>query len=76
LPVEVGLDDLPRVTCNEIAATRLRNGNPAPVVASDVEFGAECWASCKGQPVAIGRYRAGTLDPLRVFNLPQQETKE
>ncbi|MEL7254675.1 MAG: tRNA pseudouridine(55) synthase TruB [Pseudomonadota bacterium] len=68
LPVELGLADLPRVTCSDEAAARLRNGNAAPVVGYDVEFGAECWAACGDQPVAIGRFRAGQLDPARVFN--------
>ena len=69
LPVELGLADLPKVTCTETSAARLRNGNAAPVVGHDLEFGAECWAACDGKPVAIGRYRAGSLDPARVFNL-------
>ncbi|MEM7731276.1 MAG: tRNA pseudouridine(55) synthase TruB [Pseudomonadota bacterium] len=69
LPVELGLSDLPRVTCSEESATRLRNGNAAAVVAHDLEFGAECWAARDGVPVAIGRFRAGILDPARVFNL-------
>ncbi len=73
LPLEIGLEDLPQVTCTEGAAARLRNGNTAPVVAADVAFGDECWASCGGRPVAIGRFRAGTLDPSRVFNLPLAE---
>ncbi|MEO0372525.1 MAG: tRNA pseudouridine(55) synthase TruB [Pseudomonadota bacterium] len=68
LPVELGLTDLPRVSCSAEAAARLRNGNAAPVVAHDLEFGAECWAICGDQPVAIGRFQAGMLDPARVFN--------
>ena len=35
---------------------RLRNGNPGMVIASDVEYGDECWASYDGQAVAVGRY--------------------
>ncbi|MEO0746887.1 MAG: tRNA pseudouridine(55) synthase TruB [Pseudomonadota bacterium] len=69
LPLELGLEDLPQVRCSQEAAARLRNGNAAPVVAHDIEFGAECWASCDGQPVAIGQFRAGSMDPTRVFNL-------
>ncbi len=69
LPLEIGLEELPRVSCNVEAATRLRNGNAAQVIAQDLEFGAECWVACQGQPVAIGRYRGGQLDPSRVFNL-------
>ncbi|MEL7013686.1 MAG: tRNA pseudouridine(55) synthase TruB [Pseudomonadota bacterium] len=69
LPLELGLEDLPQVRCSQEAAARLRNGNSAPVVAQDIAFGSECWASCDGQPVAIGQFRAGSMDPTRVFNL-------
>ncbi|MFN3207636.1 MAG: tRNA pseudouridine(55) synthase TruB [Roseovarius sp.] len=68
-PLEDGLCDLPRVTCNELSAARLRHGNPAPVIGSDVEFGDECWASLKGRAVAVGQFRGGELYPSRVFNL-------
>ncbi len=69
-PVETGLDGLPQVLVNDVSVTRLRNGNPAPVVPmDDIEFGDECWASHDGQPVAVGIYKAGELHPSRVFNL-------
>ena len=67
LPIEVGLADLPEVTCPPESATRLRNGNPAVVIASDVEYGEECWASLNGTPIAVGRFKAGELHPSRVF---------
>lgn len=70
LPLELGLSELPRVSCSEESAARLRNGNAAQVIAQDLEFGAECWVACADKPVAIGRYRGGMLDPSRVFNLP------
>ncbi|MEO0751717.1 MAG: tRNA pseudouridine(55) synthase TruB [Pseudomonadota bacterium] len=68
-PLELGLAELPRATCAPEAAARLRNGNAAPVVAQNLDYGAECWVACEGVPVAIGRYRSGSLDPARVFNL-------
>ena len=46
----------------------MRNGNPGMVMASDVEYGDECWASLDGKAVAVGRYKAGELHPSRVFN--------
>ncbi|MEC7670531.1 MAG: tRNA pseudouridine(55) synthase TruB, partial [Pseudomonadota bacterium] len=67
LPIEVGLADLPEVTCPPESVTRLRNGNPAVVIASDVEYGEECWASLNGKPIAVGRFKAGELHPSRVF---------
>lgn len=68
LPLERGLADLPEVRCTPEGATRLRNGNPGMVLASDVEYGEECWASENGKAVAVGIYKAGELHPSRVFN--------
>jgi len=68
VPLEAGLEDLPQVQCNEMSAARLRNGNPAPVIASDVEYGDECWAALKGRAVAVGLFKGGELHPNRVFN--------
>jgi tRNA pseudouridine55 synthase len=70
-PLQVGLADLPELPCSADGATRLRNGNPGLVLSSEAEYGDEAWASYMGQPVAVGIYKAGTLHPSRVFNLPQ-----
>lgn len=67
LPLEEGLHDLPEVTATAEGAARLRNGNPGMVIAQDVEYGAECWASFDGQAVAVGRFKSGELHPARVF---------
>ena len=67
-PLEEGLQDLPEVRATPEGATRLRNGNPGMVIASDVEYGDEAWASLEGKAVAVGRYKAGELHPSRVFN--------
>jgi len=69
LSVEAGLQDLTEVKATDAGATRLRNGNPGQVIAHDVEFGEEVWASHDGKPVAVGQYRGGELHPSRVFNL-------
>jgi tRNA pseudouridine55 synthase len=66
-PLEVGLADLPMAVCPPESAARLRNGNPAMVMASDVEYGEECWAALDGKAVAVGRFKAGELHPSRVF---------
>ena len=66
-PLEVGLDDLPEVRCLQESVVKLRNGNPGSVIASDVEYGAECWASYDGQAIAVGTYRGGEIHPTRVF---------
>ncbi len=68
-PLEEGLADLPEVRATDQGAARLGNGNPGMVIAHDVEYGEECWASYQGRALAVGRYRAGELHPSRVFNL-------
>lgn len=67
LPMETGLADLPELPCTAEGAAKLRNGNPGMVMASNVEYGDEAWASHQGQAVAVGRYKAGELHPSRVF---------
>ncbi|MFC3613100.1 tRNA pseudouridine(55) synthase TruB [Lutimaribacter marinistellae] len=66
-PLEEGLADLPELKCTPEGAVRLRNGNPGMVLASDVEYGDEAWASFDGRAVAVGVYKAGELHPSRVF---------
>lgn len=68
LPLEIGLQDLPELTCGPEAATKLHNGNPGMVVTSSVEYGDEAWASHQGKAVAVGVYKSGELHPSRVFN--------
>jgi len=68
LPLEQGLEDLPEVKATPEGAARLRNGNPGMVLASDVEYGDEAWASLDGRAIAVGIYKAGELHPSRVFN--------
>jgi tRNA pseudouridine55 synthase len=68
-PVALGLSDLPELRATEEGAARLRNGNPGHVLPGDVEYGDLAWASLNGDPVAVGRFRAGELHPERVFNL-------
>lgn len=69
LPLEVGLADLPELKATAEGAARLKNGNPGMVIASDVDWGEEAWASFQGRAVAVGVYKSGELHPSRVFNL-------
>lgn len=68
LPLEVGLAELPELKATAEGAARLRNGNPGMVLASDLGWGEEAWASFQGRAVAVGVYRSGELHPSRVFN--------
>ena len=69
LPLETGLADLPELKATPEGAARLKNGNPGMVLASDVDWGEEAWASYQGRAVAVGTYKSGELHPSRVFNL-------
>ncbi len=68
-PIEQGLLGLPEVKATDQGAGRLRNGNPGLVIAHDLEYGEEAWASYSGKALAVGRYKSGELHPSRVFNL-------
>ncbi len=70
-PLEVGLADLAEVRCPAESVDKLRNGNPAPVIASGIDFGEEVWASYEGRAIAVGTYRGGEMQPSRVFVPPQ-----
>jgi tRNA pseudouridine55 synthase len=70
LPLEAGLADLPEVRVRAPEAARLKNGNPAPVTHTELDYGDEAWASFDGRPVALVMYRAGMLHPSRVFAGP------
>ncbi len=66
-PLERGLAGLPKLECPSESVQKLRNGNPASVVAGDADYGDTCWASYQDEPIAIGEYRSGYLHPIRVF---------
>ncbi|MEM7472808.1 MAG: tRNA pseudouridine(55) synthase TruB [Pseudomonadota bacterium] len=69
LPLETGLVDLPELPTTAEGAAKMRNGNPGMVLAADLEYGDEGWASLDGRAVAVGTYKAGELHPTRVFVL-------
>lgn len=73
LPLEQGLHELPEVKATAEGATRLRNGNPGMVIAHNLEYGDECWASFEGHAVAVGRFKSGELHPARVFAAPTKD---
>ncbi|WP_299826132.1 tRNA pseudouridine(55) synthase TruB [uncultured Roseobacter sp.] len=68
-PVAEAFIALPEVKATPEGAARLRNGNPGMVLASDVDYGEEVWASFEGQALAIGRYKSGEVHPTRVLNI-------
>ncbi len=66
-PVAAGLAGLAELPCTAEGAARLRHGNPGEVTRAPEDPARPAWASHRGQPVAVGRYRAGRLHPDRVF---------
>ncbi len=66
-PLEDGLVDIPEARVDAISATKLANGNPAPVAASGLDWGDTAWASHDGLALALGTYRGGSLHPSRVI---------
>ncbi len=76
LPVEAGLDDIPALALTEFEASRLRCGQAVSMLArasvervGHLSQGATVCAMSAGKPVALARFEAGDLRPLRVLNL-------
>jgi tRNA pseudouridine55 synthase len=68
-PVETALDDIPALALTGEQATRLRNGQPVRVLNFTSPDGQILCAMHDRKPVALARYAAETVEPVRVFNL-------
>ncbi|WP_282604664.1 tRNA pseudouridine(55) synthase TruB [Pelagibius sp. Alg239-R121] len=76
LPVETALDDIPALALSETEAARLRSGQSVSMLArsrSDqvrmLNSGSIVFAKTGDTPVALARYEAGDIHPVRVLNL-------
>ncbi len=76
LAVETALDDIPALALTDAEANRLRSGQPVGLIRrSDRErigqlaSGSLVCAMSGGKPVALARFEAGTLAPVRILNL-------
>lgn len=76
LPVETALDGIPALALADIEAGRLRCGQTVSLIARanrerirELTQGAVVCAMSAGRPVALARYEAGELRPIRVLNL-------
>ncbi|MBL4719986.1 MAG: tRNA pseudouridine(55) synthase TruB [Alphaproteobacteria bacterium] len=76
LPVAAALDDIPALTLTAIEASRLRNGQPVSMLRkvdlqriADITDGDTVLAKSQDGPVALVRYSAGEIRPIRVLNL-------
>ncbi|MGM0559447.1 MAG: tRNA pseudouridine(55) synthase TruB [Pseudomonadota bacterium] len=75
LPVETALDDIPALALTETEAKRMRSGQAVSLLArshlqrlQDLEPGDTVCAMTDGRLVAIARFEAGELRPVRVIN--------
>jgi tRNA pseudouridine55 synthase len=75
-PIETVLDDIPALALTGEEADRLRQGQAIALIkrsdlarVENLEPGATVFATCAGRPVALTRYEAGSLRPVRVLNL-------
>ncbi len=76
LPIETALDDIPALALTEIEANRLRRGQAVSMLARanlerirEFENGVIVYATTGGKPVALVRYEAGDIHPVRVLNI-------
>jgi tRNA pseudouridine55 synthase len=77
LPVETALDDIPALALTALQADYLRHGRPVKVVSNghmfadigDLNEGRVVCAMTDGRPVALARFVAGEIRPMRVLNL-------
>jgi len=75
LPIETALDDIPALALTETEANRLRCGQAVSMLARanrerirGFDNGAIVYATSGGEPVALVRYEAGDIHPVRVLN--------
>ncbi len=76
LPVETALDDIPALIVTESEAARLRNGQAVSLLRkvdlqriAEFNNGDTALAKTRAKPVALVRYSAGEVKPLRVLIL-------
>jgi tRNA pseudouridine55 synthase len=76
LPVETALDDIPALALTRIEALRLRRGQPVSMLArsnlsriGQLRNGDLLCAMGEDKPVAVARFEAGEVRPVRVLNL-------
>ena len=68
-PIEVGLQNLPFVTCNTNDVGHIANGRSITVSAKKIEADKTCWIECNGKALALGTVRDSQFYPSRVLNI-------
>ena len=68
-PIEVGLQNLPLVTCKTKDVDHIANGRSIIVSPTEIEADKTCWIECNGKALALGTVRDSQFYPSRVFNI-------
>ena len=68
-PIEVGLQNLPFVTCNKKDVVYIANGRSIIVSPTEIEADKTCWIECDGKALALGTVRDSQFYPSRVLNI-------
>ena len=68
-PIEIGLQNLPFVTCNTKDVGHIANGRSIIVSPIKIEANKTCWIKCNGKALALGTVIDGQFYPSRVLNI-------
>ena len=68
-PIEVGLQNLPFITCSKNDVVHIANGRSIIVSPTEIEADKTCWIECNGKALALGTVRDSQFYPSRVFNI-------
>ena len=68
-PIEIGLQNLPFVTCNKKDVGHIANGRSIIVSPTKIEANKTCWIKCNGKALALGTVIDGQFYPSRVLNI-------
>ena len=68
-PVEVGLQNLPFITCSKNDVVHIANGRSITVSAKKIAADEKCWIECNGKALALGTVRDSQFYPSRVLNV-------
>ncbi len=68
-PIEIGLQNLPFVTCKIKDVGHIANGRSIIVSPTKIEANKTCWIECNGKALALGTVIDGQFYPSRVLNI-------
>ena len=68
-PIEVGLQNLPFVTCSASDIVHIANGRSIIVSPTEIEADKTCWIECNGKALALGTVIDSQFYPSRVLNI-------